>query len=267
MIQDQRGILFPERLPEFHRLAPSRELVDLVRWFWIPEWNLPPGVESRQKILPFPACNIVVTPEGIIAAGPATRSAQRTLTGRGWAVGALLRPAAVPHLIADPAALRDSERPVLDEALHRDVSAVMADRLSSGSARRETAAAILARWISERAPVPEPVSEGALANDLANVLADPEITRADLLPERLHASARTLQRLAERMFGLSLHSMIRRRRLQEGAARLREDPALSIAALASELGYADHAHFATDFKTVLGLTPSSYREQANEPAT
>jgi AraC-like DNA-binding protein len=53
--------------------------------------------------------------------------------------------------------------------------------------------------------------------------------------------------------------MIRRRRLQEAAQRLREQPDTELAALAAELGYADQAHLAGDFRTVLGFTPSSYR--------
>ena len=117
----------------------------------------------------------------------------------------------------------------------------------------------------ERAvPQPETGSDAALANKLEEVLADPTLIRADQLAPMLHTSPRTLQRLAERYFGLSLHSMIRRRRLQEGAARLREQPNLSIAALATELGYADHAHFTKDFKALLGVTPSAYRGSATE---
>ena len=57
-------------------------------------------------------------------------------------------------------------------------------------------------------------------------------------------------------------SLIRRRRLQEAAQRLREQPDTELAALAAELGYADQAHLAGDFRTVLGLTPSRYRGEA-----
>jgi len=122
----------------------------------------------------------------------------------------------------------------------------------------------LGTWLSARVPQPETGSDAALANKLEEVLADPTLIRADQLAPMLHTSPRTLQRLAERYFGLSLHSMIRRRRLQEGAARLREQPNLSIAALATELGYADHAHFTKDFKALLGVTPSAYRGSATE---
>jgi len=113
--------------------------------------------------------------------------------------------------------------------------------------------------------VPRATPTGALANELESALADPTLTKVAQLEPRLHASVRTLQRVAARYFGLSLHSMIRRRRLQEAAQRIREEPQLALAELATSLGYADHAHFTTDFTTLLGMTPSAYRAAARAP--
>src|SRR5690625_8045587 len=97
---DGRGVLYPARLPTFHRISASSEIQDLVRWFWIPRWNIAPGRSSRQEILPFPASNLVVEPSGISLSGPTTVVAHRDLRGRGWAVGALLRPAAITYFLA-----------------------------------------------------------------------------------------------------------------------------------------------------------------------
>ena len=55
--------------------------------------------------------------------------------------------------------------------------------------------------------------------------------------------------------------MIGRYRLQEAAQRLREDPSLTVAQVAAELDYADHAPLTADFRQVLGLSPSLYRQQ------
>ena len=55
--------------------------------------------------------------------------------------------------------------------------------------------------------------------------------------------------------------MIGRYRLQEAAQRLREDPSLTVAHVAAELDYADHAHLTADFRQVLGFSPSLYRQQ------
>ena len=53
--------------------------------------------------------------------------------------------------------------------------------------------------------------------------------------------------------------MIRRRRIQEASERLRINPGSDIATVAADFGYSDQAHFANDFRTVLGLTPGAYR--------
>ncbi|MCW2289624.1 AraC family transcriptional regulator [Leucobacter luti] len=279
--ESRRGVLYPERLPEFHRVAPPRGLDFAVRWFWIPEWNLPAGVSSRQEILPFPACNLVVEPSGVTVVGPPTRRSERVLTGSGWAVGALLLPAAVPGVLAsladpagaadragsvlgaapDPARLRDAVAPLAASELWETVSAAMTDSGRAGDGRRAAAVAAVCDWLL--ASVPEPDAEAALANALAVALQDPGVTRVDELGPRLHSSTRTLQRIAARYFGISLHAMIRRRRLQEGAERLREHPELGIGEVAAELGYSDHAHFTTDFASVLGVTPSQFRAGAH----
>lgn len=57
--------------------------------------------------------------------------------------------------------------------------------------------------------------------------------------------------------------MIRRYRLQEAVQRLREDHSLTIAHVAADLGYADHAHLSADFRSVLGFTPNFYRYDPN----
>lgn len=191
---------------------------------------------------------------------PTTRISERILRGRGWVVGALLLPAAVPSLVPEPATLRDSNRSLSAPQLHADVTRCMSTPELSPDAARTRSTEAFSGWISERVPPSVPGSEQALANELASILSDPDVTRADQLPELLHVSARSLQRLATRFFGLSLHSMIRRRRLQEAAERLRVDPVCSIAGLANELGYSDHSHFSTDFKAVLGMTPRRYRQ-------
>lgn len=268
----QRGVLYPRNLPEFYRYAPDSDLTHAVRWFWIPQWQLEAGERSVQQILPFPACNLAIEPGGMAFVGPPTKRSERVLEGEGWCVGALLRPAAAHALSTGLAEfqdrklgdLHDSAVPLDDAQLLSGVTRAMARGELEPETRREQAIRILGKWLGARVPQPETDSDAALANRLEEALADPTLIRADQLPQILHASSRTLQRLADRYFGLSLHAMIRRRRLQEGAERLREHPRLGISELATELGYADHAHFTKDFKSLLGVTPSAYRGSTTE---
>jgi AraC-like DNA-binding protein len=70
-----------------------------------------------------------------------------------------------------------------------------------------------------------------------------------------------------RYVGLPPSTMIRRRRLQEAAERLRTDPDTTLAAVAAELGYSDHAHLANEFRSVLGLALGAYRRRVSPEAT
>jgi len=98
-----------------------------------------------------------------------------------------------------------------------------------------------------------------LANRLAELAEDPGVRRVGTIAEQLAVSERTLQRLARTYVGLSPAALIRRRRLQEAAERIRDDPEADLAALATELGYTDQSHLTNEFARVLGFTPASYR--------
>lgn len=257
MTDSTRGVLYPARLPSFHRSPPPPVVEELVRWFWVPEWDLAPGRVSRQHVVAYPALNLVVEPGVVTLSGPTTRATHRDLTGRGWAVGALLRPAAVPAFTHDPASLRDDFVELDLPELLRPATAAMEQRKP---AERHTAIELYAAWLATR--VPDVSDEARLANALADTIeADPMVRRLEDVAARLAVSPRTVQRLARRYVGVPPAAMIRRRRLQEAAERVRTDPDADLSDLAAELGYADHAHLTTEFRTVLGFTPSAYRRE------
>jgi AraC-like DNA-binding protein len=52
--------------------------------------------------------------------------------------------------------------------------------------------------------------------------------------------------------------VVQRYRLHEAAERLAADEQLDLATLAVELGYFDQAHFARDFKAIVGSPPNRY---------
>lgn len=253
-----RGVLFPERMPRFHRLGPAPDAAELAVWFWIPEWDLPEGESSRQDVVAYPALNLVVSAVDVRLVGATTRATHRDLTGRGWAVGAVLRPAGVAALTSAPAGLRD-----LDVALDAPelVDAVTRVMSQSGSDRLTRAVEVFSRWLAHRA---DGVSDAARqANAMSDLLmTDATVRTAEQAAARLAVSVRTLQRMAHRYVGLPPLAMIRRRRLQEAAQRVRGEPATDLSALAAELGYADHAHLTGDFRAVLGMVPSDYRARA-----
>lgn len=291
MIDSTRGVLFPSRLPTFHRLPPPPAATDLVVWFWIPEWNLPAGVTSRQDVVAYPALNLVVEPHAVSLAGATTKASHRDINGDGWAVGALLRPAATAALTDSPAEILDKVLALEAPELHDAVSAAMATQLPGtatnsdgnsrrsgaiarsdsdsrhagaiagcdGDGRRAGAVAAFSSWLAAR--VGTLTAAERHANKLGDVfMGDDPAQSLSEAAARLAVSERTLQRMAHRYVGITPAAMIRRRRLQDAAERLRANRDVDLSTLASELGYADHAHLTRDFRVVLGMTPTAYRD-------
>lgn len=259
----EKGQLRPDERVPVSRIMPSTQGETVARWFWVPEWDLLEGMVHEALTLPFPACQLVVEPEGVRVHGPVTRAWRRDLVGHGWAVGALLTPGAAHALVGEVGALQDSTTPAKGAArLHTSVTAVM-DSSDDPSTRHRAAAHALEGWLVDRvaarvAADPQAATARRLV-DLAD--GDPELLRVDDLAHRLAMSGRAVQRLAITHVGMSPAAMIRRRRLQEAAERVREDPAADLATIAADLGYADHAHLTREFRRVLGFTPTGYRAE------
>lgn len=258
-LDDARGILYPAALPDFQRREAPAEIRHFVRWYWISGWSLGPGAVSRQSVLPFPAANLVVQPAGVTVSGATTGVSTRELTGRGWAFGVLLRPAGLDRLGIAAERIVDTETSFVAEGLVETVGPHMEAGDTAGAALAMT------RWWHRLADSGcEAVPEGAVqaARLVAIAEADPGVVDVDGLASELGLSTRAVQRLAKQYIGLSPLRIIRRYRLQEAALRLREDPDLTVARVAAELGYSDQSHLASDFRTTLGLSPRDYRRQS-----
>jgi AraC-like DNA-binding protein len=243
------------------RTSVSPDLADLARRFWIPVWDVPEGQDSVQRVLQYPVCLVVVSDTYSRFYGVVSGLSHTMLTGRGWAVGVMLQPAA-GHLMTREPVRRMTDRFVdlttlatLDgESLtHRVRSLMRPDP-------RSTEAQAKAREVVEDAlrPLLPVDDEGLLVNAIVeNVETSPELLRVDDLCARFDISERTLQRLLDKRIGLGPKWLIRRRRLQEAAERLRDSGA-ELAGVAVELGYADQAHFTRDFRTATGMTPGEF---------
>jgi transcriptional regulator GlxA family with amidase domain len=117
---------------------------------------------------------------------------------------------------------------------------------------------VFSRWLVER--IGQPTDAALLANAMVEVLgSDGGALTPGEAATRLAVSVRTLERLAHRYVGMSPAAMIRRRRLQDAAQLVRDDPGADLSTIAAELGYADHAHLTRDFRAVLGIAPRTYR--------
>jgi AraC-like DNA-binding protein len=246
--------------PPIHRFAPSPELAPLVRRYWMPVWTLPEGQVSVQRVLQYPVCLVVVSHEYALLVGPSSGLSTQELAGTGWALGTMLQPAAGLALAGGSVGgLTDRSVPLLDEALVAAIRDAVGDD-PHDPGRQQAAVAAVEESLARLLPVDE---EGLLVNAIVEyVEGDPEVQRVGQVCEKFAITERTLQRLTARRIGLSPKWLIQRRRLHEAAERLAGRQRPDLARVAAELGYADQAHFARDWRAVTGLTP---REFASEP--
>jgi len=108
------------------------------------------------------------------------------------------------------------------------------------------------------------------ANDFAGSLVQALVPLATEVPLTLDLGAeiaettpRTLHRwLAQE--GTDWRSVVDRARF-EASGRLLSDPSLTLAEVATTLGYSDHAHFTRAFRRWTGEAPSVYRPRRCEP--
>lgn len=255
-LRDERGFT-----PPVHRYLPPDDLTSVVRAFWIPVWDLPPGESTVQRVLQYPVGQVVVSDQYARLVGPARGLGRQELTGRGWAVGAMLQPATAALLLRGPASpivdgwVELADVPGIDGAtLAAEVRRHMGRSPSDPTGQIAALSAVCAALEI----LPAPTEEDRLVNRVIELVeSDSSVLRVRQLTERLAIGERTLQRLVLQRTGLSPKWLIQRRRLHEAAARLVRGT-VDLAGLAAELGYSDQAHLTRDFKQVTGTTPGAF---------
>jgi AraC-like DNA-binding protein len=228
------------RRVEARGFAPSADLADVVECLWIGRWDLTePHVT---ELIPDPCVHLVV--EGgdrdeARVVGVWTRRWTRTLSGRGFVRGAKLRAGAFRSFFDEPAHLFSNRITPINLRLRyeEDVDALLELESLLRARRREATRAGIEL--------------------VAQISSDPEITSVETLATKTNTHRRVLQRIFREHVGASPKWVIRVRRLQEAAMRI-ERCEIGLAALAAELGYADQAHLARDFKSVVGKTPTEF---------
>jgi AraC-like DNA-binding protein len=258
MSDDVRGVLRtpPDDAWSLHRFDPGPRLAPYTVWHWIVVWDLRGREPHHQTTLPHPSTHLVVEEGGAWLYGPLRERFERTLAGRGRAVGLRFKPGGLRPLLRAPvSSIRDrrlpaSTLPGLDgDALTRAIEA--ADELEQAVAEMEAA---LAPLLPD-----EPDPEIELADRAVRLLEeDRELNRVSELAERLSLSVRTVQRLFADHVGLGPSWVIRRYRLHEAAARATAGGDVDWARLAITLGYYDQAHLVRDFTAAVGTAPARY---------
>jgi AraC-like DNA-binding protein len=244
-----------------HRYAPAAEFDGLVQRFWIPVWSVPPGREAPQQVLQYPVALVVVSAEYARFYGVVAGLSTTTLSGDGWAVGVMFAPAG-GALVARQPMTAFTDRYVDATEVFGDGGARLVDRIRTAMTPEPGAAEAHATAMTAFGDALRPFlpvdEEGLLVNRIvAHVEGDRAVTRVAQVCEAFDLSERALQRLVARRCGLTPRWLIKRRRLQEAAERLR-DRSTTLAEVAADLGYADQSHFTRDFARVTGMTPGAF---------
>lgn len=229
----------------------------VAHWWWV-AWDV--GRSTVTETLPHPAVHVIV--EGRAPArvhGVATGMFRRRLPPRGRVFGVKFRPAAFHAWFGGRALATIADRSVPIEEVFGAAGAayaraIRAERTAAGCR------AIAEAFFAPRVPALPP--ETRLLRDLVERLErDPSIVRIEQAAAIVGLSPRTLQRRFLARVGVSPKWVIQRYRLHEAAALLAQGRR-SLAQIAAAVGYFDQAHFARDFRAVVGAPPSAYQAAA-----
>lgn len=107
---------------------------------------------------------------------------------------------------------------------------------------------------------------GQLLEIVADMLADRSLLTVADVATRHGWTARTLQRLFTHYIGVGPKWVFARYRMHDVVTEIDEGYTGTLSDLAHRYGWYDHAHFTRDFTTLIGVTPSHYRDHRDRHA-
>lgn len=245
----------------FDRFELGPGLDDLVRHVWVVRWSIPEGETREQRMLTYPAFNVVIQREGALLAAPDPKLSVVTLSGSSWAVGVLFRPAAGPLLsgASHPRDLLGLGVP-FEGSPEREVTDAMEGL--PGDVGRWRLVAALRDWL---VPLAGGVGERGRLMNRVGLLAEEHtgILQSQQLAEACGLGMRALERLVAEFVGVTPKWLIECRRLQWAATTLFSQSEIDLSGLAASLGYADYPHFSRRYRSLLGETPEATRRRGS----
>jgi len=227
---------------------PSPGLAPFVTQYWLAAWDLRGQPPFRQLIVPSLNVHLsFVGDAGPVVRGVGRRRVFRTLDGIGRAFGVAFRPGCFRPFLKAPVSTITGRsipaRAVFGSDLPEQAMAGATDEIDMAS--------VIEQFLLTHLPGPDPTATSA-AGIVARVSAEPDITRVDALADVSGISVRGLQRLFAEHVGIGPKWVIRHYRLTEVTRRMAAGTEIDWAGLAIELGYADQAHFTSDFAAMVG---------------
>lgn len=252
-----RGLLDPTAGQGIYReafLPSSTQLADVVANHWAVRWDLRGEDPYVVEVLPGPEIQLVVEAGAARVHGILGGKFTYELRDTGDIFGTTFRPAGFRCVYGRPIAELGNR--VVDGS---EIFGAAATRFANGIASKTNRAEridLAEEFVRQRQP--DITAMTRLVNEIVDTVADDRsIVRVDDIAERFGVGQRNLQKLFREHVGMTPKRVLQRYRLHEAAERL-DNGSASLAALAADLGYADQAHFARDFKAIVGRPPASY---------
>lgn len=244
------------------RYHPSPDLEAYVEHFWAVRWDLRGSPPHRAETLPHPSVHVVFE-RGVGGRIVGVTRGKFTvhLEGEGGVFAAKFRPGGFYPFARTPIATFTDRTVTLGSVWGPDGDRL--ERTVLATTGDDAMMEVVENFLRDRRP--EPDAHATLAGVIVDAIAgDRLILTVDDVARRFGVNPRKLQRLFGQYVGVNPKWVIQRYRLHEAAEQLARGPA-NQAALALELGYADQAHFARDFKAVIGTSPAAYARRAQSP--
>ncbi|MBB3220215.1 AraC family transcriptional regulator [Pseudoduganella umbonata] len=256
-----KGILDPHAMPRrfgLRRYPPPAVLAPFVDYLWIVEWNLEGAPAQVQRVLPYPHAHLVFEAGAGALHGVVRGAFDKTLSGRGRALGVRLRAGGLrPWWQGTAASLTGKVLP-LEQVFGTDAGA--AARQVQGGGDDDAMMAPVLALLAPAAAAARPDPRAALAQRALDAAAAPQgPVSVAMLAAVAGVPERGLQRLFQEHVGVPPKWVVQRYRLQEAAALLAAPACPDLAALAQQLGFFDQAHLTRAFTALVGRAPQAYR--------
>lgn len=252
-----RGILDPTNAAkhfQLNRYLPSSDLASFVEHYWIIRWDLRNHPSYTSEVLPYPNINLTFTQDRAWITGVTTGKYDYELKGTGVIVGVRFRAGTFYAFWSHPMnKLTDKTMP-LDEVFPEVDDSFRHQFLKFSDDKK------IVVYLEEMLLAQEPKSNNHMqlaTKIVASIVNDRELQTVQAVARKFRVNERTLQHLFQTYVGVGVKWVVMRFRLQEAAERIAKGEQ-NLTTIAAELDYSDQAHFARDFKRIVGKSPSEY---------
>lgn len=240
---------------EHHRYEVDPPLDASLEHWWSVAWDVPAGKSHTQSSLPHPSIHVVWEGDEVRVVGVVTGRFTRVLEGRSRAFAAKFRPGAFREVLGAPISTITDRVIPLGTLIGARRAKTYRDQLAAAVDDHHRVSIATAFFMKI---LPAPAHDAQLLARLVEAATvDRSVTSVEALRELAGLHLRELQRWFKDAVGISPKWMIQRYRLHDALLSLERGEG-TMAQLATQLGYADQAHFARDFLSLVGMPPSKY---------